>query len=69
MPGMKMADLENSNYSLRKKIAFVIKVNSPPSKYISIFNTSGDICIQLDIKENSILIPGSVQSNTQDGFR
>lgn len=67
--GMKTADLDDPNSALSKKIAFIVKGNGKPSKYVSIVNVDRDTRIQVAIKDDSIFLPGNDPSNAQHGFR
>ncbi|EFP82499.1 hypothetical protein PGT21_020753 [Puccinia graminis f. sp. tritici] len=67
---MKTADLDNPSSALSKLIAFIVKGAGKASEYVSILHPRKSPSeIQLEIRDDSIFIPGGNSANAQHGFR
>jgi hypothetical protein len=67
---MKTADLDNPNSALSKLIAYVVKGAAKASEYVSILHPRKSASeIKLEIRDDSIFIPGGNSANAQHGFR
>ncbi|KAI9600397.1 hypothetical protein H4Q26_000180 [Puccinia striiformis f. sp. tritici PST-130] len=69
-PDMKTADLDNASSALSKLIAFIVRGAGKASAYVSIVQQRKSAPeIKLEIRDDSIFIPGGNAANAQHGFR
>jgi hypothetical protein len=68
-PDMTTADLDNPSSALSKLITYIVKGAASASQYVSVVNGGGATELQIQIRDDSIFVPGGDAANAQKGFR
>jgi len=69
-PNMRTADLDNPNSALSRLITYIVKGAASASQYVAVvpgYSRSPEL--QIQIRDDSIFVPGGNSANAQNGFR
>jgi hypothetical protein len=68
-PNMTTADLDNPSSALSKLISHIFKGAANASQYVCVVNGEGATELQIQIRDDSIFVPGGDAAEAQKGFR